>query len=119
MEIPFIIIGRKNLRTQQFYGYHRCTYTNLSQSRNYSNYDAWKHLTPEINLRSVVQHSNEGVCTQGENDFDLSTCEKESFTARYVRGLYRTNHPYHFLYNETHGFPMFSEQCHVIDLLLS
>jgi len=90
MEIPFIIIGRKNLRTQQFCGYHRCTYTNLSQSRNYSNYDAWKHLTPEIILRSVVQHSNEGICTQGENDFDLSTCEKESFTAQYVRGLYRT-----------------------------
>jgi len=30
-----------------------------------------------------------------------------------------TYDPHHFLYNETNGVPMFSEQCRVVDLLLS
>jgi len=37
-------------------------------------------------------------------------CELESFIAlQYARGLHGTNHPRHFLYNETYGIPIFSE----------
>jgi len=38
-------------------------------------------------------------------------CELESFIAlQYVRELYGTNHPFHFLYNEIHGIPLSSEE---------
>jgi len=41
---------------------------------------------------------------------DLNMCELESFIAlQYARGLYGKNNLLHFLYSETYGIPIFSE----------
>jgi len=60
--------------------------------------------------RSVVKYTDEEACRERENGFDLSMCELEPCIALlYVRALYGTNHPLHFLYNETCSTLIFSE----------
>jgi len=58
------------------------------QVPDYSNYNAWQHSTPEVTLHSVIKCTIEKAYKKGENDFDLSMYEIESFIAlQYVRRL--------------------------------
>ena len=83
-----LLVGRTS-------GHNSFTATIAAPTRNskiqvpdYSTYNAWKHSTPEVTLHSVIKCTNEEAYKEGENDFDLSMYEIESFIAlQYVRRL--------------------------------
>jgi len=83
--------------------------TGVPKYRNYSTYDAYKHLTPEVNFRLCVKYINDETHRR-ENDFYLSMCELESFIAiQYARGLFTrsTDHPLFFFTMKFHIFQSF------------
>ena len=48
----------------------------------------WKHFTSEVILHSIVKYTNEEDYREGENDFDLSMCNLQSFIAlQHDRGI--------------------------------